>query len=621
VTPNPSAPAYDETAAADVDDRDHATHRRTSPDEGGGDIVSIRRNLLLSGVAGVLAALLGLAFLTRHGLFDRPLGVLLLAIAALHLVALGSWRVPVLVADEQGIRMRIGLSWRGLPWAAIRQVVVEHAESPLREGRLVIVPRDLTGTVRQLDPLARMHLRWNRLWYDAPLSLPLGMTTLLDGPDLAGDLRALSDGRVDIADLRGSQLANLTEVPRRTLTPPPVAPASEDGDVALIAPEPVAPELIAPEPVALEPVVPAVVVDEDVDDFRDFEDFGFDEPVEEPRIEPVLELFEPTAAPVVELPPPPEDDLDEPPLPEPVSPLRALRRSVRADVRLERRGADQEEPASDDLPPAAVSVPDVPSQRRPGEIAAMLAGVAVAPAEDLPKPALGSRIAHAREMLDMSIEELSNRTMIRPHVLESIESDDFVPCGGDIYARGHLQSIARILGLSVDPLLSVYDEHYAQGPINARRVFEAELSSGHAGGMRATFGGPRWSLLISAVLCLTMIWGLARVFAGNAEQLTAAPPGDVAVQAANHHPITSPLMVTSRMTVRAAFAPANVTVRDRTGRILWTGPLALGGQRAIVGLAPFKVTADNAGAVLVSVRGQALGTVGTAGQQASKVFG
>ena len=48
---------------------------------------------------------------------------------------------------------------------------------------------------------------------------------------------------------------------------------------------------------------------------------------------------------------------------------------------------------------------------------------------------------------------------------------------------------------------------------------------------------------------------------------------------------------------------------------------ALNNNRQVVGLAPFRVEADNAGAVEVVVAGKARGTVGTAGQAGSKKFG
>jgi hypothetical protein len=238
-------------------------------------------------------------------------------------------------------------------------------------------------------------------------------------------------------------------------------------------------------------------------------------------------------------------------------------------------------------------------------------------------PVIGPRIAQARERLDLAIDELSRRTRIRPHVLEAIEVDDFGPCGGDFYARGHLTAIARVLGLTAEPLMKEYDERYAGGPINARRVFEAELATGLSSGMRATRGGPQWTMLIGAVLCLTLVWGLARLLSGDPAEVAAPPAssGDSAGLAANQQPITSPLMRTTPMTVTAAHAGAHVVVRDRTGKILWSGDLRMTHSRKIVGLAPFKVETDNLGAIEVSVDGDPRGILGTAGKSGSKRVG
>ncbi|MFL6158715.1 MAG: RodZ domain-containing protein [Marmoricola sp.] len=550
-----------------ADDRDGAEH--PEPPELDEDLVAIRRNVLLSGAVGGLSLLLGLAYLIRgSSFFDVLLGLVLLCSAAIHLPAMVSARVPVLVADDHGIRLRIGFTWRGLPWSSIRQVVVEYADSPLREGRLVVVPRDPKVAFRNLGGIAEAHLRWNNVWYSAPLSVPLGLTTLVDSTDLAGDMAAFAAGRVEIVTLRGHELARLDDVAAGRI--PVTAPAAVDLPTA-------------------EPAAPAVEEHQGVA-------FG---------------------------PPVPEEDEDVLVLPEPVSPLRDLSTPARVDVRLEPTVPDQRAEADEGV----ADVTDVPAPRPDNgpDWAALGINVViddVAPPGAPVEPVIGPKIVHAREMLDMSIDELSQRTRIRPHVLEAMEVDDFLPCGGDFYARGHLTAVSRALGLTLDPLLKAYDEHYAQAPINARRVFEAELSTGLSSGMRATLGGPRWSLLIGSVLCLTMVWGLARIFAGDPEQLTAAPSGtsQTAGLAANTTPITSPKMRTTEMTVTAAHAATKVVVRDRTGRILWSGDLALGKHRKIVGLAPFKVSADNAGGVTVTVRGKALGAVGTAGQPGAKTF-
>lgn len=537
------------------------TELRPDPEAGAAAEVVIRRSVLLSGLVGGLSMLLGIAYLVRASSgFESVLGVVLIALAALHLPALASARVPVVVADHYGIRFRVGLIWRGLPWSDVRQVVVEYADSPLGEGRMVVVPRDLDMVLDCPGQLARLHLRWNKSWYGAPLSVPLGMTTAIDVPDLAAELKVLAGGRAEVVNLRGRDLARLDDVPAR----------HRGSETQAVAPQ----EHL-----------------EDVDD-----EFG-PEPVEAVE-EPVDEAVEEPAAPV---------------LPPPVSALRDLHQPTRVEVRLD---------------PPALPEQRLPEQRRAEPVDGTWdyrdpAEVVVEDAWTAPAPVIGTKILHAREMLDMSIDELSQRTRIRPHVLEAIEADDFGPCGGDFYARGHLTAISRTLGLTLDPLLKVYDERHAQAPINARRVFEAELSSGLSGGMRATLGGPRWSLLIGSVLSLTMIWGLARLLQGDPAELTAAPDSSSqsAGLASNRKPITSALMKTTAMTVSATYAATRVVVRDRTDRVLWSGELALGSTRKVVGLAPFKVTADNAGAVVVAVKGKVLGTIGTAGQKDTKKFG
>jgi hypothetical protein len=131
-------------------------------------------------------------------------------------------------------------------------------------------------------------------------------------------------------------------------------------------------------------------------------------------------------------------------------------------------------------------------------------------------PVIGPEITAARTRLGLSVDQLAERTRIRPHVIESIEVDDFAPCGGDFYARGHLRTLARILGKDPAPLLASFEERYATAPVNARRVFEAELATGMTGSMRSTAGGPNWGLMVGVVLTLVLIWGVLRLF-------TAAP--------------------------------------------------------------------------------------------------
>ena len=140
---------------------------------------------------------------------------------------------------------------------------------------------------------------------------------------------------------------------------------------------------------------------------------------------------------------------------------------------------------------------------------------------------IGPLIAAARHRARLSIDVLSERTRIRPHVLECIEVDDFEACGGDFYARGHLRTLARVFGLDAQQLLDLYDDHYAKAEIEARQVFEAELATGIGGGVRAAHSGPRWSLLAACVLALACVWGVARVFNDTPQELVSPAPNVV----------------------------------------------------------------------------------------------
>jgi transcriptional regulator with XRE-family HTH domain len=127
---------------------------------------------------------------------------------------------------------------------------------------------------------------------------------------------------------------------------------------------------------------------------------------------------------------------------------------------------------------------------------------------------IGAQLREARENLGMTVDDLADRTRIRPFVIDCMESDDFSPCGGDFYARGHLRMLARVLGIASEPLIATYDERFTNDPVSLRAVFDAELSAGTTGMVRGGAAGANWGGLIAAVVLLVVIWGVAKYFAG-----------------------------------------------------------------------------------------------------------
>jgi cytoskeletal protein RodZ len=86
---------------------------------------------------------------------------------------------------------------------------------------------------------------------------------------------------------------------------------------------------------------------------------------------------------------------------------------------------------------------------------------------------IGETLAEARRQAGLTITQVSERTRIRESIIRAIEQDDFSTCGGDFYARGHIRSIASVVGTDPAPLVREYDaEHGPPGAISAADVFE-----------------------------------------------------------------------------------------------------------------------------------------------------
>jgi cytoskeleton protein RodZ len=76
---------------------------------------------------------------------------------------------------------------------------------------------------------------------------------------------------------------------------------------------------------------------------------------------------------------------------------------------------------------------------------------------------LGQVIRDARIAARLSIEELSESTSVRIGLLTEMENNNFVHCGGDTYARGHLRNIANKVGVDPNVFIKLYnEEHYLE---------------------------------------------------------------------------------------------------------------------------------------------------------------
>jgi cytoskeletal protein RodZ len=110
---------------------------------------------------------------------------------------------------------------------------------------------------------------------------------------------------------------------------------------------------------------------------------------------------------------------------------------------------------------------------------------------------IGERLGRARQDARLSITQVSEQTRIRETVICGIEHDDFSPCGGDFYARGHIRSVARVVGVDAAPLIQEYDATTTPGR-NQPVLVQLAATEGCWVGVYGPDGALRWQVYIPA---------------------------------------------------------------------------------------------------------------------------
>lgn len=69
---------------------------------------------------------------------------------------------------------------------------------------------------------------------------------------------------------------------------------------------------------------------------------------------------------------------------------------------------------------------------------------------------LGEQLRTARTTSGMTVDDVAAATRVRASVLAALEDDDLAVLGPAVYARGHLRTIATVIGLDPDAVLAQY---------------------------------------------------------------------------------------------------------------------------------------------------------------------
>ena len=254
---------------------------------------------------------------------------------------------------------------------------------------------------------------------------------------------------------------------------------------------------------------------------------------------------------------------------------------------------------------------------------------------------VGQALQAARTQAGLSVEEVAAATRIRATIVRAIDRDDFALCGGDVYARGHIRSIANVVGADASQVVAEFDATRGSRPTLSADLFEAEVSAA-----RVRRRQPSWTLVLGAVLAVLIAVGFFQLLSGTgsprqpssiAAGLGATPsssptPSGSSVGTGSPSPTpsspsSSPTVLAEsssgavRVSISTPGGKSWVQVTNAAGQVLFTGLLDQGVTKQFTDPSQLRLVIGNAGSVDLNVNGKDIGSPGKVGEVVRLSFG
>ncbi len=247
--------------------------------------------------------------------------------------------------------------------------------------------------------------------------------------------------------------------------------------------------------------------------------------------------------------------------------------------------------------------------------------------------ALGQTLINARKQAGITLEELSKRTNIRATLLSEFEANKFINAGGDAYARGHLRTIARVLGVSAEDLLQQFDEEHAQ----ERRALHDQLAESNV-----TAAFPEKSKITYKQLVAISLVGMVAIFgisfivnstgSNNGSKATPTSKPTASATPSNLPSNTPSPSATSEIKTYSSGSDVQVKleavngsswlfVSDAAGITLYSGRATQGETFLFSSTETVNLRVGNAGAVKLTVNGTEVPSIGVDGEVVNLSYG
>ena len=239
---------------------------------------------------------------------------------------------------------------------------------------------------------------------------------------------------------------------------------------------------------------------------------------------------------------------------------------------------------------------------------------------------LGEFLRGARESAGLSVDDLAERTSIRAGLIKEMEKNNFIHCGGDTYARGHLRNIASKVSVDAQTLIDLYNEEHS----TESRTIHDMLVENNVTKLPKERKTLSWKpLAIASIVILAAVAG-GRIIITNSETMatptvseTPTPP-PVATPSAEPTPAVEATVAPDangemKLTIAATRGNSNIHV-VADGKSLFKGPIFQGGSKSFSAPTSISVYLGNAGDLDLTLNGKALAPLGERNQEVRKTF-
>ena len=234
---------------------------------------------------------------------------------------------------------------------------------------------------------------------------------------------------------------------------------------------------------------------------------------------------------------------------------------------------------------------------------------------------LGSTIRGAREASRLSIEKLSESTSIRVGLLIEMEANDFLNCGGDTYARGHLRNIAAKVGIDPQVFIDLYNEEHS----SKHRAIQDLLVENNVLQVPREEKKISWKLPAGISLAILLVIGVVQiVFSNQSTDLPVPVPSSKASSSA----ISSEPVASASPSVRAE--PLSLTIAATRGNSyidivvdgehVSKGSMFQGEKKTFTGQTAISIYFSNPAGLDVILNGKALAPLGGQNEEVRRTF-